>query len=221
MIASPMIASSSSDQQDAAVPEQYDRWAPIYDRFWRRYMNHTLPVVQQMAAVEPGDRVLDVACGTGELLHRVAQATPSADLTGVDVSPAMVERARQKLRDVPNAQVEPADAHHLPFQDAAFDVLLCASTFHYFTRPARVLSEARRVLQPDGRLVILDWCRDDWTCRGMDLVLSWVDPAHETCYTLGELTTHLTAASFERRDALRYRFDLVWGMMAVEARPSS
>ena len=69
--------------------------------------------------------------------------------------------------------------------------------------------------------MILDWCRDDWTCRAMDTVLSWIDPAHERCYTLEELTAHLTAASFDRRDALRYRFDLIWGMMAVEARRPS
>jgi len=55
----------------------------------------------------------------------------------------------------------------------------------------------------------------------MDTVLSWIDPAHERCYTLEELTAHLTAASFDRRDALRYRFDLIWGMMAVEARRPS
>ena len=218
-----MTASSSpsSVQQDASVPDQYDRWARIYDRFWRRYMNHTLPVVQKMAAVAPGERVLDVACGTGELLHRIAQTTPSADLTGVDLAPAMVARARSKLRNVPHAQVEPVDAHHLPFEDASFDVLLCANTFHYFTHPAQVLSEAQRVLRADGRLVILDWCRDDWTCRIMDAVLPWVDPAYETCYTLDELTAHLAAASLVPHDALRYRFDLVWGMMAVEAHPRS
>jgi len=216
-----MTTSPSPLQQDASVPNQYDRWARIYDRFWRRYMNHTLPVVQKMAAVAPGERVLDVACGTGELLRRIAQTTPSADLTGVDLAPGMVARARSKLRNEPTVQVEPADAHDLPFDDASFDVVLCANTFHYFTHPSRVLSEAQRVLRADGRLVILDWCRDYWTCRVMDAVLPWVDPAYETCYTLGELTAQLTAASFERRDALRYRFDLVWGMMAVEARASS
>jgi ubiquinone/menaquinone biosynthesis C-methylase UbiE len=114
-----MTTTPSSIQRDAAVPEQYDRWARVYDRFWRRYMNRTLPVVQQMADVRTGEQVLDLACGTGELLHRIAQTTPSADLTGVDLSLAMVGRAQRKLQDVANAQVEPADAHHLPFEDAS------------------------------------------------------------------------------------------------------
>lgn len=208
-------------RQDTSVPSQYDAWARIYDLLWARYMNQTLPVAQQTAAVRTGEHVLDVACGTGELLSRVATETPGAELTGVDLAPKMVERARKKLSDEPNAHVERADAHDLPYADDTFDVVVCANTFHYFTHPEQVLEEVRRVLEPEGRLVLLDWCRDFWTCRTMDAVLQYVDPAYETCYTRAELTTLLARASFEVPDAFRYRFDVVWGMMVVTARPSS
>lgn len=165
--------------------------------------------------------MLDVACGTGELLSRVVTETPGAELTGVDLAPKMVERARKKLSDEPNAHVERADAHDLPYADDTFDVVVCANTFHYFTHPEQVLEEVRRVLEPEGRLVLLDWCRDFWTCQLMDRVLQYLDPAYETCYTRAELTTLLARASFEVPDAFRYRFDVVWGMMVVTARPSS
>lgn len=207
-------------RQDASVPSQYDTWAQIYDLLWRRYMNRTLPVAQQTAAVRPGEKVLDLACGTGELLRRIAAETPGAKLTGVDLAPKMVERARRKLDEVPNVHVEEADAHDLPFAAGDFDVVVCASTFHYFTRPETVLAEARRVLRPEGRLIVLDWCRDFWTCRLMDGVLRCVDPAHATCYTLDELTTLLARTAFDVFDPFRYRFDLVWGMMVVDARPA-
>jgi len=210
---------TESSRQDGSVPAQYDAWARIYDLLWARYMNQTLPIAQQAAAVRPGEQVLDLACGTGELLSRVATETPGAKLTGVDLAPNMAERARQKLAAVSGASVEQADAHDLPFADDAFDVVVCANTFHYFTHPTTVLSEGRRVLRPNGRLIVLDWCRDFWTCRIMDAVLQYIDPAHETCYTLDELTTLLARTSFGVSDTCRYRFDLVWGMMVVIARP--
>jgi ubiquinone/menaquinone biosynthesis C-methylase UbiE len=207
-----------SPRQDPSVPAQYDAWARIYDRLWARYMNHTLPVAQRMAAVAPGERGLDLACGTGELLHRIAQETTEAELVGIDLSAEMVDRARGKLADVSKALVQEADAHDLPFGDASFDVIVCANTFHYFTHPAQVLAEGHRVLRPGGRMVLLDWCRDFWTCRVMDAVLPYVDPAYKTCYTLAELTRLLDRASFEIAHTFRYRFDLVWGMMGLTVR---
>jgi ubiquinone/menaquinone biosynthesis C-methylase UbiE len=163
--------------------------------------------------------VLDLACGTGTLAARLDGSVPDLRLVGVDLSPAMVERARQKLGTRPALRFERADAHALPFDDASFDAVLCANTFHYFSAPETVLAEVRRVLRADGRLVLLDWCRDFWTCRVMDAVLRRVDPAHHDCYTLDELRALLRGAGLEDRWAFRYRFDLVWGMMVVEARP--
>jgi len=209
---------STASTHDRSVASQYDAWARVYDWFWRRYMNQTLPVAQRTADVASGERVLDLACGTGELLARIGRETPEADLTGLDVAPEMVRRAREKLGA--GAQVQQGDAHDLPFEEDAFDVVVCANTFHYFAEPTVVLSEVRRVLPPDGRLVVLDWCRDYWSCRLMDAFLQVVDPAHHTCYTLGALTTRLHDTGFRVQTAFRYRFDLVWGMMGMEAVPT-
>jgi len=211
-----------SSRQDPSVPQQYDAWARVYDWLWARYMNQTLPVVQRTAAVVPGERVLDLACGTGELVRRILEKEPGAKLVGVDLAPGMVERARAKLDDQSNVQLEQVDAHDLPFADTSFDVVVCANTFHYFSHPETVLTEATRVLCPEGRFVVLDWCRDFWTCRVMDAVLSRIDPAYQTCYTLGEMRALVEATSLRCHYDFRYRFDGVWGMMVVEAiRPPS
>jgi ubiquinone/menaquinone biosynthesis C-methylase UbiE len=211
---------ATSSAQDASVIAQYEGWARVYDLVWHRYMQKTLPVLQRAAGIAPGERVLDLACGTGELERRVADATPGAEVVGVDLADGMVGRARQKLRGAPNVRFATADVHHLPFDNRTFDAVVCANTFHYFTRPHVVLQEAGRVLRPGGRLVILDWCRDLWTCRIMDAVLHRVDPAYAGCYTVGEMAAMLQAASFTVHRRFRYRFDLIWGMMVFDARPS-
>ena len=208
---------SGLPRQDSSVPEQYDAWARVYDLFWTRYVHQTLSVLQRSADVEAGERVLDLACGTGEFERLVLNDTSNVQIVGIDLAPAMVERARAKLDAHSEVHIELADAHQLPFADASFDAVVCANTFHYFTHPRQVLREARRVLRPGGRIVLLDWCRDFWTCRMMDAVLRRVDPAYQTCYTLDEMTTLVEATSLRPRYDFRYRFDLVWGMMVVEA----
>ena len=207
----------SETRQETSVAAQYDQWAGVYDVFWRRYVNKTLPVAQQVANVEAGERMLDLACGTGALSRRVVQAVPDVEIVGVDLSSNMVDRARKKLDGEAAVQFEHADAHNLPFDEDAFDVVVCASTFHYFTHPSVVVGEVARVLRPDGRFVVLDWCRDFWTCRVMDVVLRRLDPAHHDCYTVDEVTSLLKSAGLGVRDQFRYRFDLVWGMMVIEA----
>ena len=204
-------------RQDPTVAKQYDAWAHVYDLFWRRYVNKTVPVAQRVAAVQPGERVVDLACGTGELERRLAAAVSEADIVGVDLAPSMIRRARQKLNDTTGVRFQTADVHDLPFGQSVFDVAVCANTFHYFTAPQVVLHEAARVLRPGGRLVILDWCRDYWTCRVMDRVLHHIDPAYQQCYGLDEMTAFLQQAPLTLRASFRYRFDLIWGMMVVEA----
>ena len=149
--------------------------------------------------------------------ERLAEAVPSAEVVGVDMAPAMVERARHKLRDVPAVSSRRADAHALPFGDESFDMVVSASTFHYLARPTEALEEMARVLRPGGRLVILDWCRDFWTCRVMDEVLLRLDPAHDGCYTLAEMQGLVADSSLTFGHGSRYRAGLIWGLMIVEA----
>jgi len=203
--------------QDEAVSRQYDGWARVYDWVWHRYMNRTLPMLEQAANVAGDEHVLDVACGTGVLLQRILETEPTAQVAGIDISPQMVDKARTKLPPYARTSVQTADAHNIPFPADTFDVVVSASTFHYFTAPQGVLKEMARVLSPEGRLVLLDWCRDYWACRLMNTWLRWTDPAHHQCYTLGELAGMVERSPLEFRIGGRYRFDLVWGMMIVEA----
>jgi ubiquinone/menaquinone biosynthesis C-methylase UbiE len=99
----------------------------------------------------PGMRILDLACGPGTLSRRLAAAVaPDGQVTGVDLAPGMIELA-QALR-IPGARFEVMDIEKLSFADESFDAVICGHGFQYASNLPQALSEARRVLQSEGRL---------------------------------------------------------------------
>jgi ubiquinone/menaquinone biosynthesis C-methylase UbiE len=105
-------------------------------------------------------RVLEVAVGTGRSLEFYA---PDVELTGVDLSPAMLRRARRRARELelsPTFKV--ADAEQLPFDDATFDTVVCALGLCSIPRPEVAVREMARVLVPGGTLLLLDHVGSSW-----------------------------------------------------------
>jgi demethylmenaquinone methyltransferase / 2-methoxy-6-polyprenyl-1,4-benzoquinol methylase len=136
------------------VRGMFDRIAPVYDamnrvmtagldRSWRR--------LAVEAVVQPGDRVLDACCGTGDLA--VAAEREGGVVTGLDFSPGMLERARRKSGTV--TWVE-GDLLALPFDDDAFDAATVGFGIRNVADLEAALAELRRVLRPGGRLAILE-----------------------------------------------------------------
>lgn len=214
---------NESWQRDHAqrVRCQYDWHAGVYDRLWQHYTEQSLSVLASVVRVQPGERMLDVGCGTGAFEARLVAAGNRARLMGVDVSPQMLARARRKVHGAPNVAFIQADAHALPFSDGHFDAVVSASAFHYFEEPVVALQGMLRVLKPGGRLCLLDWCRNALACRLCDALLQRIDPAHRASYTQDELHGLLREAGFSVRQSRRFRIGLVWGMMVVEAAPAA
>jgi len=104
----------------------------------------------------PGTRLLDVGCGTGELLAEAAARGVTA--AGADVAPGMVARAR---RAAPAADVRVADAEDLPWPDGAFGVVTAVNVLHLADDPAAAVAEASRVLAPGGLLAVGGWAERD------------------------------------------------------------
>ncbi len=103
---------------------------------------------------QPGDRVLDVACGTGIVARGAAQRVgPSGRVVGLDLSPGMLAEARRAAGGIPIEWWE-GSALALPFPNASFDVVLCQQGVQFFPDRVAGLGEMRRVLAPEGRLAI-------------------------------------------------------------------
>lgn len=114
-----------------------------------------------LAHLQTGERVLDIGCGTGGLALRAKSYVGAAGVVnGIDASPEMIERATAKARKAGvDATFAVAPAQALPFPEAQFDVVFSTLMLHHLPRPARreMAIEARRVLKPGGRLLIVDF----------------------------------------------------------------
>jgi demethylmenaquinone methyltransferase/2-methoxy-6-polyprenyl-1,4-benzoquinol methylase len=141
-----------------AVRTMFDRIAPVYD-LMNRVMTGGLDLrwrrIAAASAVRAGDRVLDAACGTGDLAVADLRAG-AASVTGLDFSPRMLERARRKSEAVEWVE---GDLLALPFEDGAFDAVTIGFGVRNVSDLGLALRELRRVLRPGGRLAILEITR--------------------------------------------------------------
>ncbi|MEZ5966900.1 MAG: methyltransferase domain-containing protein [Planctomycetota bacterium] len=111
------------------------------------------------AAIEPGNRVLDVATGTGVVAGKAATLVGSAgSVDAVDLNPAMLQVARATHRNTqPSIRWRQGNAQDLPYADASFDVVCCQQGLQFFDDRERAIREMARVLAPGGRLAISVW----------------------------------------------------------------
>ncbi|HET9983702.1 MAG TPA: methyltransferase domain-containing protein [Longimicrobiales bacterium] len=199
----------------AAVRAAYDRLAGRYDRRWRRYLEASVRETLARTPVPADGRVLDAGCGTGLLLATLHAGAPHARLFGLDLSTAMLARARERLGTA--AALVAGDVEAPPFRDAAFDLVVSTSSLHYWTRPERGLAAIHALLRPGGVLVLTDWAADYLACRILDRVLRRVDPAHRRVYGTAELAPLLDGAGFDVASLERYRIGWPWGLMTAVA----
>ncbi|GIW44746.1 MAG: hypothetical protein KatS3mg077_2028 [Candidatus Binatia bacterium] len=114
------------------------------------------------ADIRPGQRVLDLGCGTGTLSVWIAQSCPEADIVGVDGDREALAIAKEKAERAGVAvRFDEAMADELPYPDEHFDRVLASLFFHHLSRSAkeRTIREVCRVLRPGGRLHVADWGR--------------------------------------------------------------
>ncbi|HET7570720.1 MAG TPA: class I SAM-dependent methyltransferase [Gammaproteobacteria bacterium] len=200
---------------DERVQHEYAHLAPLYDRRWRVYLDRSLEATLARLPADGGESILDVGCGSGELLRRLHARYPDARLTGIDASAAMLATARAKLGT--EAQLACAHAAMQPFPGATFDLVVSTSVLHHLPKPEAALAEIRRVLKPGGWLVLTDWCGDFLSCRLMKLWLSMRRRPIVRVYRGAECQRMLERAGFRTQRLDRYRINWPWGLMTLTA----
>ena len=206
-----------ADARDPIVRE-YAAAAADYDRRWRFYIDATTRETLARMQLRGHERLLDVGCGTGELLARVRARHGEVRLAGIDPAPEMLAIAKAKLKGGADLRVGWAD--ELPWPDASFDVVVSCNVFHYVAHPVPALGEMARVLGPGGMMLITDWCDDYLACRLCSLYLRWTGAAFHKIYSARECVELLKHVGF-RAHVERYKISWLWGLMTVTAtRPS-
>jgi len=194
---------------------EYTAYAPTYDNRWAAYLDASLQMTMDAVGDLPGASVLDVACGTGLLLEKLAGRPDNPELAGIDRVPAMLDVAKQRLG--PGAVLLEASAEKLPFDDASFELVVSSNALHYFSDAASALREMRRVVSTPGNLVLTDWCRDFVSMKLLNRVLPWTRLAHTHAFSSVELERRLARAGFRVVSTKRRKIDWFWGLMTVHA----
>ena len=138
----------------------WDRAAAHYEAAWQKQLEPAQRLLLEFAALRPGERVLDIACGTGLVTFPAASAVgPSGSVVGTDISEAMVETCRRiaGAQGITHASFQRMEAEALQFDAARFDVALCALGLMYVTDFPGAVREMCRVTRRGGRVVAAVW----------------------------------------------------------------
>ena len=145
----------SIDQLKQSMADVFSRASQIYGQVGPRIFDYFGRRLVELAEVQPGTKVLDVATGRGAVLFPAAEHVgPTGKVTGIDIAAGMVQKTQRQIEAnaVKNAEVKLMDAEKLNFPDANFDHILCGFAVFFFPRPLKALAEFQRVLKPNGVL---------------------------------------------------------------------
>lgn len=153
----------NSKEYKALTVKEFTRAAKVYDSghagIYEMCKDDYPPILEELRA-EPFRDLLDVGCGTGPMIELLSKEYPDLRLTGLDITPGMIEAAQAK--GIPNTTFVVGDSEDLPFEDGSFDAVICANSFHHYPNPQAFFDGVKRVLRPGGRLVLRDYTSADW-----------------------------------------------------------
>lgn len=153
--------SDATDSHSASIRDEFAHQADSFARSPTMSLAETLGVVVDLVPADPQARWVEIACGPGLIARAMAPRVGS--VVGLDLTPAMVEKARAEAAaaGVENVSFELGDATALDLHDGAFDGAITRFSLHHIPAPVRVLDEMRRVVRPGGWVVVSDFVTDD------------------------------------------------------------
>ncbi len=168
-----------------------------------------LRLIVEFSGAGPEDTVLDVACGGGIVVCAFARVVRHA--TGIDLTPAMIERARslQAEQGLSNVSWKQGDVLPLPWPDGAFSIVTSRFAFHHFLDPRAVLAEMRRVCAPGGKVVVIDTEASPDVAKAAEFnrMEKLRDPSHVRAMPLAELRGLFPQAGLPAPRGTSYRLE--------------
>ena len=163
------------------VVKVYSGIAPLYDLWGTLTETRARRRALELARVRDGEAILEVALGTGLTFQAILKANPGGKNVGVDLTPAMLEKARRRAERMgaTNFQILVGDAYALDFPDGSFDLVMNNYMFDLLPEKdfALVLSQFKRVLKPGGRLVLVNMTKGERFYQRIYETIYRVNPA--------------------------------------------
>jgi ubiquinone/menaquinone biosynthesis C-methylase UbiE len=207
----------TEDAHQRLIRDQFTRQATPFSTAAPIADAAALDIIVEAAGAGPDDTVLDVACGGGIVVCAFAPHVRHA--TGIDMTPAMLERARHLAADkrVANVTWREGDVAHLPYPDGAFTIVVTRFAVHHFPDPGAVFGEIVRVCAPGGRIVVVDTTASPDPAKAAEFnrLETLRDPSHARCLALAELKDLFRAAGLAEPRAMFYELrDTVKNLLA-------
>ncbi len=183
------MATKDESKQVELNKAKWDRWAATLDRksFRREFLRNAQRKAISVVDIRPGMHFLDVGCGTGWAVGEVANLAGGRGVFyGVDLSPKMIEKARENFQGGENIHFLQANVESIPLDSESFDAIICTNSFHHYPRPDRALAEMQRLLKRGGKLVILDPTANSWIAKVGDKIARRMEPEHVRMYSTKE-----------------------------------
>jgi len=197
---------STSEHSDLIL-DQFTRQAVPFSTAPSIKDEAALKLVVDFSGAGPDDTVLDVACGPGLLVCAFARVVRHA--TGIDITPAMLDRARtlQQERGLTNVTWRQGNVLPLPWPDGAFTIVSARFAFHHFLDPRAVLAEMRRVCAPGGKVVVADSAPALDKADAFNAMERLRDPSHVRALPPAELHQIFRDAGLPEPRVTRYRLE--------------
>lgn len=188
------------DEYDGQTGDPYwEKNHPSYVEAEKRMIGCTLELIEISGIIdEPSTRILDVACGKGNITERIKNRFPSATIIGLDISlTAVREAALKKHKDI---RFLVANAFELPFAQGTFDLVVCNNLWEHITDPFRLGTSLNRIMKPNGALIISTPSRYNfenlWSVIHGNKVNFQNPTFHLTEYSIGQVKEHMTRSGF-------------------------
>ena len=190
------IAMNKSKHIEANV-KKWDKWAPEADgKGWTyNYLRKAQASLISILDLKENINFLDIGCGTGWAIGQVANLiNDKGEFYGVDLSPKMIEKAKENFHDKNNFHFIEANSESIPLDDNMFDIIICTNSFHHYLHPDKAMKEIHRLLKASGKIYILDPTADTLFIKLIDKIIKMLESAHVKMYSTEEFKELMTNA---------------------------
>lgn len=161
---------------------------------------------------------MDAGCGPAPMILLLAEKYPERHYTGLDLTPAMIEQA--KMKQIPNAEFVVGDCENFPFEENAFDAIICSNSFHHYPNPQAFINEASRVLKDGGKLILRDYTSNKfmiWLMNHIEMPLAHISGHGDVRIHSCEEVSNMCKAAGLRVEKLEKQKGFRMHLVAVKA----